>query len=587
MSKVCGRVYKVIGPVVEAEEVSFLRMLDMVEVGKDHLVGEVVRLKDDKAFIQVYEDTTSLKAGDFVYTQGSPLYVELGPGLLGNIYDGIQRPLEALKEEEGFYINKGIHVTALDRKIKWHFKPLKKEGDCIKCGEVIGEVQETILIKHRILVPPDTGGKIKWIAEEGEYSLDERIAVLYEKESEKEVLMYQKWPVRKPRPYRNRVAVTEPLITGQRVIDTLFPVGKGGCVVVPGGFGTGKTVVQHQIAKWSNADIVIYVGCGERGNEMTDILLNFPKLIDPATKRPIMERTIFIANTSNMPVAAREASIYTGITIAEYYRDMGYDVALMADSTSRWAEALRELSGRLEEMPLEEGFPAYLPSRLAEFYERAGRIKTLNNDSGSITIIASVSPPGGDFSEPVTSHTKRFIRCFWALDRDLANARHYPSISWIDSYSEYIDDVKDWWHKNIDREWLSARYAMMELLQKEQRLLQVVKLVGPDVLPHRQRLILETCNMFKNTFLQQSAFDDIDAYSSGRKQFLMLKSIIKFYEKSDELIKKGINMSEIKENPIYQELIRMRFKYSETEEDLQKMAGLPSEVERSLGEMGF
>lgn len=587
MLKAAGKVYRVIGPVVEAEEVSFLRMLDMVEVGHDHLVGEVVRLKDDKAFIQVYEDTTSLKAGDLIYTQGFPLYVELGPGLLGNIYDGIQRPLDVLREKEGFYINRGVHVTALDRKKKWIFRPLKKEGDYIKQGEAIGEVQESFLIKHRILVPPESFGEIKWIAKEGGYSLDEKIAILKEKESEKEVFMYQRWPVRRPRPYAERIPIDEPLITGQRVIDTLFPVAKGGCVVVPGGFGTGKTVVQHQIAKWSNADIVIYVGCGERGNEMTDILLNFPKLIDPVTKRPIMERTIFIANTSNMPVAAREASIYTGITLAEYYRDMGYNVALMADSTSRWAEALRELSGRLEEMPLEEGFPAYLPSRLAEFYERAGRIKTLNNDSGSITIIASVSPPGGDFSEPVTSHTKRFIRCFWALDRDLANARHYPSISWIDSYSEYIDDVKDWWHKNVDKEWLSSRYAIMELLQKEQRLLQVVKLVGPDVLPHRQRLILETCGIFKNTFLQQSAFDKIDAYSSSRKQFLMLKSILKFYQICDGLIKKGINISEIKENPIYQELIRMRFKYSESKEDMDKLAGFPAEVERSLGEMEF
>ncbi len=587
MLKAAGKVYRVMGPVVEAEEVSFLRMLDMVEVGQEHLVGEVVRLKDDKAYIQVYEDTTSLKAGDIIYTQGFPLYVELGPGLLGNIYDGIQRPLEVLKEKEGFYINRGVHVTALDRKKKWHFSPLKKEGDYMKRGEVIGAVQETHLIKHKILVPPDAHGKIKWIASGGEYSLEEKIAVLIEKDSEKEIFMYQKWPVRRPRPYGERVPVDEPLITGQRVIDTLFPVAKGGCVVVPGGFGTGKTVVQHQIAKWSNADIVIYVGCGERGNEMTDILLNFPKLIDPLTKRPIMERTIFIANTSNMPVAAREASIYTGITIAEYYRDMGYNVALMADSTSRWAEALRELSGRLEEMPLEEGFPAYLPSRLAEFYERAGKIKTLNNENGSITIIASVSPPGGDFSEPVTSHTKRFIRCFWALDRDLANARHYPSISWIDSYSEYLDDVKDWWHKNVDKDWLSMRYAIMELLQKEQRLLQVVRLVGPDVLPHRQRLILETCTMFKNTFLQQSAFDNIDAYSSGRKQFLMLKSIVKFYEKSDELIKKGINIAEIKEQQIYQDLIRMRFKYSESKEDMDKLAMLPSEVESSLEGLEF
>jgi len=585
MSKVAGKVYRVSGPVVEAEEVSFLRMLDMVEVGQEHLVGEVVRLKEGKAYIQVYEDTTSLKAGDPVYTEGFPLYVELGPGLLGNIFDGIQRPLEALKEKQGFYINRGVHIAALDRKKKWHFKPVKKVGDYLKPGEVIGEVQETFLVKHRIMIPPDIEGAVKWIVKEGDYSLDEKIASVLHDDLEKDVYMYQKWPVRKPRPYSERMQINEPLITGQRVIDTLFPVGKGGCVVVPGGFGTGKTVVQHQLAKWSNADIVIFVGCGERGNEMTDILLNFPKLIDPRSKRPIMERTIFIANTSNMPVAAREASIYTGITLAEYYRDMGYNVALMADSTSRWAEALRELSGRLEEMPLEEGFPAYLPSRLAEFYERSGRTKTLNGDDGSITVIASVSPPGGDFSEPVTSHTKRFIRCFWALDRDLANARHYPSISWIDSYSEYIDDVKDWWHKNVDPEWLSMRYSIMELLQKEQRLLQVVKLVGPDVLPFRQRLILETCTIFKNTFLQQNAFDDVDTYSSSLKQFLMLKSILVFYQKSESLIKKGIHLSEIKQSPVYQDLVRMKLKYSEA--DIDKLKELPERIERSLEELEF
>jgi V/A-type H+-transporting ATPase subunit A len=362
-------------------------------------------------------------------------------------------------------------------------------------------------------------------------------------------------------------------------------VGKGGCVAVPGGFGTGKTVIQHQLAKWSNAEIVIFVGCGERGNEMTDILINFPKLIDPRTHRPLMERTIFIANTSNMPVAAREASIYTGITLAEYYRDMGYNVALMADSTSRWAEALRELSGRLEEMPLEEGFPAYLPSRLAEFYERAGKIKTLNDSNGSISIIASVSPPGGDFSEPVTSHTKRFIRCFWALDRDLANARHYPSISWVDSYSEYLDDVKDWWHTNIDKEWLSLRLAIMELLQKEQRLLQVVKLVGPDVLPPTQRLVLEVSRLFKNAFLQQVSYDPIDTYSSARKQFLMLEAIMLFYRKAEGLVKKGISVGEIKELPVFDELMRMKQKY--TEEELEKIEQLQIRVEESLKALDF
>jgi V/A-type H+-transporting ATPase subunit A len=580
MARVAGKIFRVVGPVVEIEEVTSLRMMDMVEVGEDHLVGEVVRLKEDKAYIQVYEDTTSLKAGDSVYSEGTPLYVELGPGLIGTIYDGIQRPLEAIKEKEGFYISKGVHMSALDRNKKWHFVPSKKEQEEAKPGEEIGQVQETVLINHKILLFPEWEGKLKWIACEGDYTLSERIAILETKEGDKEIFMYQRWPVRKPRPYMERLAIEQPLITGQRAIDTLFPVGKGGTVAVPGGFGTGKTVIQHQLAKWSDAEIIIFVGCGERGNEMTDILLNFPKLVDPRTHRPLFERTIFIANTSNMPVAAREASIYTGIAMAEYYRDMGYNVALMADSTSRWAEALRELSGRLEEMPLEEGFPAYLPSRLAEFYERGGRIKTLNGKIGSVTIIASISPPGGDFSEPVTSHTKRFIRCFWALDRDLANARHYPSISWIDSYSEYIDDIKDWWHKNVDPDWMNFRYLIMELLQREQRLQQVVKLVGPDVLPQRQRLILETCYIFKNAFLQQVAFDKIDTYSSPVKQFLMLKTIINFYKQSDELIKKGVNLSEIKELSFYQDILRMGSKYPQ--EDMDKLKQFSQAVEEAL-----
>ena len=583
MSGIVGKVYRVIGPVVEAEEMKLVKMLDMVEVGEDHLIGEIVRIKEDRAFIQVYEDTTSLAAGNLIYSQGTPLYVELGPGLLGNIYDGIQRPLEVIREREGFYIQKGVHVTALDRKKKWHLLPRRNVGDDVKGGEEIGEVKETQLITQKILIPPAVSGSLKWVVPEGDYSLSERIAVVTKDGVDTDVFMFQRWPVRKSRPYRERLDVNEPLITGQRVIDTLFPVAKGGCVAIPGGFGTGKTVVQHQIAKWSDAEIVLFVGCGERGNEMTDVLLNFPNLIDPRTGRPLSERTIFIANTSNMPVAAREASIYTGITIAEYYRDMGYSVALMADSTSRWAEALRELSGRLEEMPLEEGFPAYLPSRLAEFYERAGKVRTLNSENGSITIIASVSPPGGDFSEPVTSHTKRFVRCFWALDRDLANARHYPSIGWVESYSEYLDDIKKWWHDNIGEEWLTLRYTIMELLQKEQRLLQVVKLVGPEVLPQTQRLILETCYIFKNGFLQQSAFDKVDAYSSAKKQFLMLKSVIAFYHKGEELIKKGIAVSEIKMLPIYQELMRMKTDYAE--DDLDRLEKMPGRVLEALKEL--
>lgn len=585
MSSIAGKVYRVIGPVVEAEETTHLRMLDMVQVGEDHLIGEVVRIKEDRAFIQVYEDTTSLKAGDLIYTQGTPLYVELGPGLLGNIFDGIQRPLEIIREKEGFYIQKGVHVEALDRKRKWHFLPRRAAGGNVNGGEQVGEVKETTMITQKILIPPSVKGLLKWVAKEGDYSLEEKIAVVTKDGMDTDIFMYQRWPVRKARPYGERETVSEPLITGQRVIDTLFPVAKGGCVAIPGGFGTGKTVVQHQIAKWSDAEVVLFVGCGERGNEMTDVLLNFPKLVDPRTGRPLSERTIFIANTSNMPVAAREASIYTGITMAEYYRDMGYNVALMADSTSRWAEALRELSGRLEEMPLEEGFPAYLPSRLAEFYERAGKVKALNGEDGSITIIASVSPPGGDFSEPVTSHTKRFIRCFWALDRDLANARHYPSIGWVESYSEYLDDIKKWWHDNIDEEWLSLRYTIMELLQKEQKLLQVVKLVGPEVLPQTQRLIIETCYIFKNAFLQQSAFDKVDQFASAKKQFLMLKSIITFYNKGEELIKKGIAVNEIKALPICQELIRMKTDY--TEQDLEGLARMPEKVEEALRGLDF
>lgn len=585
MAKVVGKVYRVVGPVVELEEVTTLRMLDMVEVSDAHLIGEVVRLKKDRAFVQVYEDTTSLKAGDLVYSEGFPLYVELGPGLLGNIYDGIQRPLQVIKEKEGVYINRGVHVTPLDHQKKWHFVPLVKTGDMLSPGQALGEVQEAPLVKHKVLLRPDAQGKLNWIVPEGEYCLDDKIGSFTEGDKEKEIFMFQRWPVRKPRPYKERKPVDEPLLTGQRVIDTLFPIAKGGCVAVPGGFGTGKTVIQHQIAKWSDADIVIYVGCGERGNEMADVLLNFPNLIDPRTQRPLSERTIFIANTSNMPVAAREASIYTGITLAEYYRDMGYNVALMADSTSRWAEALRELSGRLEEMPLEEGFPAYLPSRLAEFYERAGKVDTLMGKNGSVTIIAAVSPQGGDFSEPVTSHTKRFIRCFWALDRDLANARHYPSISWVDSYSEYIEDIKDWWHKNIDKQWLEYRLAIMELLQKEQKLLQVVKLVGPDVLPPTQRLALEVCSIFKNGFLQQVSFDKIDTFASARKQFLMLKIIILFYRRSEELVKKGISVKEIRHLPIYSEIMRMKQVYSE--EQLEGLAELSRNIETALAELDF
>lgn len=585
MGKVIGNVSRVAGPLVEAKGIKDAQMLELVELGKDHLVGEIMHLKKQKCAIQVYEETTGLHPGADVYGSGMPLSVELGPGLIGTIYDGIQRPLEVIRDKSNQYnIQKGIHLPPLSRKKKWLFWPRVKKGQKVKAGVVLGEVGETNLVKHKIMVPPNMQGKIEKIEEEGEYYLDDTIAVL-EVSSGKQInlKMYQKWPVRIRRPFKERLDLSVPLVTGQRVIDTLFPVAKGGTVAVPGGFGTGKTIVQHQLAKWCDADIIVFIGCGERGNEMTDVLTNFPKLKDPRTGRSLMERTIFIANTSNMPVAAREASIYTGITMAEYYRDMGYHVAVMADSTSRWAEALRELSGRMEEMPADEGFPAYLPTRLAEFYERAGIVNTLGGAKGSVSIIASVSPPGGDFSEPVTQHTKRFVRCFWALDKELANARHYPSISWLDSYSEYLEDIADWWQNNIDPDWKSLRAEIIELLQKEGKLQQVVKLVGPDVLPDSQRLVLEACNIFKNTFLQQNAFDRIDAFSTAQKQVKMLKMILAFYREGAQAIKKGALLIQLKKIAVYPEIIKAKFTISNDE--LEKLDDLIFRVKREINSL--
>jgi V/A-type H+/Na+-transporting ATPase subunit A len=561
MRKIIGYVSRVIGPLVEAKGAKDVQMLELVELGDDHLVGEIVHLDKEKCAIQVYEETTGLRPGTDVYGSGMPLSVELGPGLIGTIYDGIQRPLEVIRDRSNQYtIQKGIHLPSLSRQKEWLFYPRVKEGEEVSAGSVIGIVNETALVEHKIMVPFHAAGIVKKVAIEGKYLLDDIIITLQSYDGQEiNLTMHQRWPVRKGRPFKERMDFSAPLITGQRVIDTLFPVMKGGTVAVPGGFGTGKTIIQHQLAKWCDADIIVFIGCGERGNEMTDVLTNFPKLKDPQTGRSLMERTIFIANTSNMPVAAREASIYTGITMAEYYRDMGYHVAVMADSTSRWAEALRELSGRMEEMPADEGFPAYLPTRLAEFYERAGMVSTLDGKEGSVSIIASVSPPGGDFSEPVTQHTKRFVRCFWALDRELANARHYPSISWIESYSEYLDDVSGWWHDNVDFEWKSLRTEIMELLQKEGKLQQVVKLVGSDVLPDSQRLILEVCNMFKNAFLQQGAFDQIDAFTVAGKQAKMLRVILTFYRKGLQVIKKGALLLELKELSVYPEIMKMKF----------------------------
>jgi len=579
-----GKVSRVLGPIVYVKGITDAHMMELVEVGEDRLIGEIIRLDGHTAAVQVYEDTTGLKPGSNVYGSGMPLSVELGPGLIGSIYDGVQRPLYEIKVMSGFYIQKGIKVAPLNRKKKYGFTPEMKKGDAVLPGQILGKIQESERIVHKVLVPPDVSGKIKYIAPEGDYKIEDIVCKVENKGKSADIHFFHRWPVRKARPIQNRLEPSAPLITGQRVIDTLFPVAKGGAVTIPGGFGTGKTSVEHQIAKWSDADIVVYIGCGERGNEMTDVLKQFPKLVDPRTGKSLMERTILIANTSNMPVAAREASIYTGITIAEYYRDQGYHVAVMADSTSRWAEALRELSGRMEEMPAEEGFPAYLPTRLAEFYERAGIVKTLAGETGSVSVVGAVSPPGGDFSEPVTQHTKRFVRAFWALDRDLANARHYPAISWLDSYSEYVEDVIPWWRENGSPMWDTYRKEMLDLLQQEARLQQVVKLVGADVLPDKQRLILDTCRLFKTTFLQQSAFDEIDRYSTVEKQVKMLKIIVTFYQLGKKAIEQGATLMKLKRIKVLRDISRMKFAVSN--EECEKLDELQKKLEREMKHLG-
>lgn len=588
MYEIIGKVSRVLGPVVYAKDITRAQMLELVEVGEYRLIGEIVRLQEDQITIQVYEDSTGLTPGASVYGSGMPLSVELGPGLIGSIYDGVQRPLTEIKKVSGQYIQKGVRVPSLDRKKKWLFTPTVKEGDIISAGQTLGIVPETDRIEHKILVPPTVSGKIVKIVPKGEYSVETEICVIDTGKGKMSLMLFHRWPVRQGRPIKDRLLSTLPMITGQRVIDTLFPVAKGGTVAIPGGFGTGKTIVEHQLAKWSDADVVVYIGCGERGNEMTDVLTEFPKLTDPRTGRPLMERTILIANTSNMPVAAREASIYTGITIGEYYRDMGYHVAIMADSTSRWAEALRELSGRMEELPAEEGFPAYLPTRLAEFYERAGMVKTLGGDTGSITVVGAISPPGGDFSEPVTQHTKRFVRAFWELDRDLANSRHYPAISWLDSYSEYVEDITSWWQENADPEWADLRREMLDLLQREARLQQVVKLVGADVLPDSQRIILDVCNLFKNIFLQQSAYDKIDTYTTVQKQVKMLRIIVTFYRLGIKALHNGATLVKIKRTKAINDITKMKFGVSNEEvEKLDQILERMNQEMAGLGKMGF
>jgi V/A-type H+-transporting ATPase subunit A len=574
-----GKVIAVNGPIVKALGLTGIRMFDIAEVGPDRLIGEVIRLLKDDTIIQVYEDNTGLKPGDEVISYGRPLSVFLGPGLIASIYDGIQRPLVGISEMCGSYIRKGIKLSPLDVSKRWEFKPLVKAGTDVKEGSILGEIQESPLVMHRVLIPPGVSGRLTSIADAGEYTIEDEVFTIDTGADTYRGKLAVYWPVRKPRPNRNRKKPFVPLITGQRVIDTFFPIARGGTAAIPGGFGTGKTMTQHALAKWCNADIIVYIGCGERGNEMTDVLTEFPKLVDERNGRPLIERTVMIANTSNMPVPAREVSIYTGVTIAEYYRDMGYSVAVMADSTSRWAEALRELSSRLGDMPAEEGFPPYLGTRLAEFYERAGLVETLSGRDGDITIIGAVSPPGGDFSEPVTQHTSRFVRCFWALDKTLADARHYPSISWIDSYTEYITDIENWWN-NLDAEWLSTRNEVMNILLEDHRLEQVVKLVGSDALPPSEQYILFCAETIKNAFLQQNSFDPQDKFCSPEKQLKLLKSLLYLYRKGMELVHDGIAVKDIAALDVVSEIVRLKSEIPNQE--LEKIDGYVKRLEQRL-----
>jgi V/A-type H+/Na+-transporting ATPase subunit A len=566
---------RISGPIVTAKGMYAAQMYEVVEVGSLGLVGEVVRLVGDHATIQVYEDTTMLKPGAPIRRTGAPLSVWLGPGLVGNIYDGIQRPLPGIQTRSGAWIRRGEKVDPLNTETHWTFEPQVSPGDVMTAGQTIGVVMETPLVTHRIMLPPDCSGTVQTIVDKGEYTILDPLAVIETATGPREIAMLQRWPVRVPRPIRERLRITEPLITGQRIIDTFFPIGKGGAAAIPGGFGTGKTITQHQLAKWSDAEIIVFIGCGERGNEMTEVLREFPELKDPRSGRPLMERTILIANTSNMPVAAREVSIYTGITLAEYYRDMGLSVAVFADSTSRWAEALRELAARLEEMPAEEGFPASLPTRLAQFYERGGAVTTLAGESASVSIVGAVSPPGGDFSEPVTQHTRRFIRCFWALDTELANARHYPSIHWLHSYSEYVEDVSSWWQKEAP-DWVELRTEALTLLQREDRLQQIVKLVGPDVLPDSQRLILFIAEVMKDGFLAQSAFDENDMYCTPERQVDLLRIILTLYRRGQELIQGGVPLMRIRSLGCVPQILRAKAAFSN--DDLNKITELKQRV---------
>ena len=555
-----GVIYGINGPVVSLEGDPGFQMNEMVYVGRENLVGEVIGLTSGRTTVQVYEETSGLKPGEIVTGTGSPVSVTLAPGILSNIFDGIERPLSEIAKGSGFYISRGISVDSLDTKKKWDTHMVVKKGDRLMPGTIIAEVPETRAIVHKVMVPPDVEGYVLDVVPDGQYTINDPLLTLQLMDgSEKKLTMTQKWPIRRPRPTAKRFPAQKPLITGQRILDTMFPLAKGGTAAIPGGFGTGKTMTQHQIAKWSDADVIIYIGCGERGNEMTQVLEEFTKLIDPKSGNPLMDRTTLIANTSNMPVAAREASLYSGLTLAEYYRDMGYHVAIMADSTSRWAEALRELSGRLEEMPAEEGFPAYLASRLSAFYERAGMMQNLNGTEGSVTIIGAVSPQGGDFSEPVTQNTRRFVRCFWGLDKSLAYARHFPAIHWLSSYSEYLNDLAPWYTEHVDKRFVDYRNRLMAILTQESSLMEIVKLIGADVLPDDQKLTLEIARVIRVGFLQQNAFHKEDTCVPMEKQFKMMEVILYLYQKSRSLISMGMPMSVLKEDGIFDQVIAIKY----------------------------
>ena len=580
-----GKIVKVSGPVVIADGLRGAKMYDVVQVSENKLIGEIIELNEDRATIQVYEETSGIGPGESVYTTGMPLSVELGPGLIKSIYDGIQRPLDIIFNKEGAFIARGVEVNSLDREIEWNFKPSTKKGDNVSSGDCIGTVKETSIITHHVLVPIGIEGKIENISE-GNFKITETIARIKDESGKiHEVQMLQKWPVRKMRPYKEKMPPTEPLITGQRVIDTFFPIAKGGTACIPGPFGSGKTVVQHQLSKWCNAEIIVFIGCGERGNEMTDVLQEFPELIDPNSGKPLMERTVLIANTSNMPVAAREASVYTGITIAEYYRDMGYNVALMADSTSRWAEAMREISGRLEEMPGEEGYPAYLGTRIASFYERSGKVKCLSSKDleATISIIGAVSPPGGDLSEPVTQNTLRTVQVYWSLQDKLAYKRHFPAIDWLKSYSLYLDQLSTYFKEEISEHFVKIRTMAMTLLQEESELEETVRLVGIDALSKAERLTLDTARSIREDFLHQNAFDDVDTYTSIKKQYLMLDLIIFFNEEAKKAIKIGdISNDQLNQLSVKNKIVRSKFI---SEDNLEEFSRIKDEIKSQINSL--